>query len=716
VIFSLQEIMDAKERKVFNSRPLFYGFLALLVAIASARHIFVGKLDWILIVSFVLLAFLVYCLWAKKYIMLAIIFSVFAFGTGWFFVGLQTFEGSVYTDVCQVEGRVGDSIGESQYGNCLYVVLEDVKINGKTDKNIQLKIYVDDTAQIKQGDVLFFESKINNQKLFELGSFDFSAYRDKTPYEASVDIDNVSIVGSRLTIDEQFRLKAKSVLYKWMGERNGSVAFAVLFGDKSDIDSDIKTAYSETGIIHLLTVSGLHVSFLILLLGFVLKKCRVHGIWNFLVCFLFLTAYAWLCGFSPSVTRAGIMGLVLLSAKLSGKCYDGLNSVGLAGIVLLLIKPLFALDIGFLMSFFCVISIYVISPWLSNFLKKIFPKKVAEAFAISIATQIGILPFMGEIFSTLNFLSFFVNLIVVPFFSVLYPLLFVSLFLVLAMPFLGFVLKLSCWGFDFIFKIAEFFAQTKLKLTLEPINIVTTVLMFLFFYLISRFFMANKKVKAICSGCVLTLFAIVQIAFGLSTPAASITLACNYSDSVVMLTNSNGNTLFVGLGTFSFNRKLMNSNFVKTVDSLVLMNGKDISQDSVSALRCKSIYSLEENLSEGQISVKQEEVVLTGGFAFVYKFYGNDFVGLEISFDETQVFVLNEDNRYLSVEAIESVVSNNYDFVVLGTKDNFAQVLFNKCDKILTYYDNKHATASCQKDGNISYAINGNNLKRRVID
>jgi len=91
---------------------------------------------------------------------------------------------------------------------------------------------------------------------------------------------------------------------------------------------------------------------LITLLGFLLKKIRVRGFLNFLICFVFLGVYVYLCGFTPSVLRAGVMGLVLLATKLSGKCYDGLNSLGLSGIVILLISPLFALDVGFQMSFF----------------------------------------------------------------------------------------------------------------------------------------------------------------------------------------------------------------------------------------------------------------------------------------------------------------------------------------------------------------------------
>jgi competence protein ComEC len=205
------------------------------------------------------------------------------------------------------------------------------------------------------------------------------------------------------------------------------------------------------------------VSFLIALLGFVLKKLSTKGWLNFLICFAFLMLYAWFCGFSPSVVRAGIMGLVLLASTLTGKCYDNLSSVGFAGGLILLCSPLTALDVGFQMSVFCVVSIFVIAPVLSKWFGKALPKPIAVSMAVSISATIGILPFSAKIFSTLNLLSVFANLIVVPIFSVLYPLLFVFAFVAAILPFMGFLLKICNFSFDFIQLVSNFFAQNNYK-------------------------------------------------------------------------------------------------------------------------------------------------------------------------------------------------------------------------------------------------------------
>ena len=89
--------MNAK-KKLFHSRPLFYAFLALMFAVATSKFIFDGNLHYILFDVVILLVFLVYCLWAKSYKTLAVMLAVFAFGLGWYFVGMSTFEGKTFYD------------------------------------------------------------------------------------------------------------------------------------------------------------------------------------------------------------------------------------------------------------------------------------------------------------------------------------------------------------------------------------------------------------------------------------------------------------------------------------------------------------------------------------------------------------------------------------------------------------------------------------------
>lgn len=706
--------MDAKGKKIFHSRPLFYGFLALLLAISTSRYIFVGNLKYIIFILLIFACFFAYCVWAKRWISFIVISSIFLFGLGWFFVGQVTFEGKIYEGESQVIGRISDDVSYSVYGNSANVVLKDVYINGNKESNINLTIYIDSYDDFEVGDIIVFNAEVEKVSLFTLNNFNSFYYRDGTPYTSSVSSDDFVIQGNKLHFDESFRLKMKSLLYENMGETNGAVAFAVLFGDKTEVDDDIYQSYKTSGIIHLLTVSGLHVGFLITLLGFILKKCRVKGIYNFLICAICLTFYAYICGFAPSFMRAGIMGLVLLATKLSGKCYDNLNTLGLSGIIILLYSPLSALDIGFLMSFFCVLGIFVITPWLSKVLKKVFPKFVAESFAVSIGAQIGILPFMALIYSDLNLLTFFINLIVIPIFSVIYPVLFVSLFVTALLPFMGFLLKACGWGLGLIYNIADFFGNTSLFVQLEPFDIFLVAGVFLLFFLISKYFMASRKAKTICCSTIFVFCGILGGIYLIPTSVqASVTYGYNYSSSTVVLTNDSGESVIVDAGYSNYTKNLLSANNIKKVSTAFVLQKSSAYIDTMREIGVENLIRCDNGQGYPEdVLVNFDETGYIGGFTFEYKSFEERLIGLEISFDETKVFILRDLKQ--SEEALTSVSSENYDIVILGKHDDYAK--FFERSYVLTYYKNSLAQTSFVSNGNITCLIDGKNYKWRCVD
>ena len=487
--------MESQTKKLIHFRPFFYSFLILTLAIACAKFVFDGNVSYIILVCGVLAFLVTFCIWRRKIACLVILLIVFGFGIGWYFLGISTFQGKEYSGEYQIVARVSDDISYSEYGQSCNVVLKGVKINGNKAKNIYAKLSFEDKEEIKIGDIISFSAEVERVKPFQLGSFSSFYYRDNVGYSTEISSSQISILKNKMTIDEKIRQKVKTRL---SGTKNGAIMYAVLFGDKSDVSDDVKTAFANSGVVHLLTVSGLHISFLIALLGFVLKKCRVRGWANILVCAGFVVFYSFLCGFTPSVLRAGIMGLVLCMATAFGKRYDGLNTLGLAGILILLVKPLFALDVGFLMSFFCVFSIFALCPIFEKLFGKFLPKKVATGIAVSLSAQIGILPFALQISEGVNLLSVFANLLIVPIFSVVYPLLFVTTLLVLAVPIFGFFLKVSDFGFVVVCKLAEFFGQTRTIVNVEPFDVLTIAFGFLLVLSLSRFFMVGKRTKALC--------------------------------------------------------------------------------------------------------------------------------------------------------------------------------------------------------------------------
>ena len=710
-----------KASKILNSRPIFYGFLALLLAISTAKFIFEGNLKYIIFDALILVLVFAYCLWKKRFKILIFIFAIFTFGLGWFFVGMSSFVGREIKDTVNVVGRISDDIKMSYYDDDATVILKDVRVNSNKIGNIRLTI---SDFDLEIGDVISFTTKLDNVKMFELGTFNLSAYRDRTPYIAQVSSKDISVQGkNKIPFDEKCRMAVKSTLFKNMGKENGAYAYAILFGDKNELSSDIYNSFVYAGIVHLLTTSGLHVSFLIAILAFILKKLHLKIIPNLILCSGFLLFYSYLCGFTPSILRAGLMGLVLFFTRLSGKCYDNLNSLGFSGFLILLFSPLSALDNGFLMSFFCVLSIFMIAPFMIKYLKKIFPKFIAESFAVSISASLGILPFCGRIFANFNFLSFFVNLIVIPIFTIIFPIMFVFSFLCTFLPFLGFMLKLCNFGLDLIKNIADFFGQTKLQTNLKPIDIFVEAGFFITLFAFSGFIIVNKKFRKLIRLSLLVLCGFLYALTYVQLPVgSSIVYGFDGSYSTLILTNSSNESVIVDFGDEEYCQRLLNLLGVKNISTGFVLQKPTVLIDSAREIGVSNLIRCDEGQGyDEEVVYSPDATGVVGGFNFKYRFYGNTLIGLEIKFDETSVFVLRDRNT--TEKALQEISNVNYDFVVLGKHEIYAKY-FSK-SKILAYNENEVSQneteqnkffSTFQRNGNVKIDIIDKKYTRRCLD
>ncbi len=704
--------MEAQKKKLFHFRPLFFSFLFLTLAISCAKFLFAGKAFYIALVCSIFSILFIFCLCQKNFVYFVFLLAVFGIGIGWYFLGMSTFQAKSFSGQCQIVARISDSINYSDYGDTCNVILKDVKINGKKSKNIYARINFEDEGDFQVGDVISFTSEVSPVKAFQLEQFNSFYYRNSIGYTSEFAVNQISILKNELKLDEKIRQRVKS---KFFGLKNGAICYAVLFGDKSEIDDDMKEAFSSAGVVHLLTVSGLHISFLIALLGFALKKCKIRGWINLLICTSFVIFYAFLCGWTPSVLRAGVMGLVLALATASGKRYDGLSSLGLAGCIILLVKPLFALDVGFLMSFFCVFSIFALCTVLKKFFGKFLHKRIAEGLAISLSAQVGIFPFALKISEGTNFLSFFANLIIVPIFSVIYPILFVSTLLVLFMPFLSFLLKVCDFGFVAVCKLAEFFAQTKLSFEIEALNVLTISCVFLLIFLISKFFMTSKRTKAVCFSMLVCLACVcVTVPDFWQHPQAGVSICYEYSNGINLLTNNAGESVIIDVRSKNFTKKVLKSTNAKKVVAVFVLQNSKVSIETVRHLECENVIRTGsgEGYEEEKL-VGLEEAGKVGKFEYKYRSDQGKMIGLEFKFDGKRVLFARE--KYTKLEIFKNVGKESFDLVVLGKLQKCAPA-FEKTIKIAGFYEEIGVSSSFEKDGNVQFALKKNDFKWRCLD
>lgn len=196
----------------------------------------------------------------------------------------------------------------------------------------------------------------------------------------------------------------------------------IIFGYRADIPPDVKQSFFETGTIHILAVSGSNVVFVALvfytLFGFFrIPRRAIAG-----AAILGLVIYMLITGSSPSVVRATIMAVVVLCGTLFERKIDIYNSIGVAALILLLWNTNTLFDIGFQLSFSAVISIVYFYPRLTkliNFVPERLKRiKAVDAglklFAVSLAAQLGTIPFTVYYFNRTSIISFIANIPVVP--------------------------------------------------------------------------------------------------------------------------------------------------------------------------------------------------------------------------------------------------------------------------------------------------------------
>lgn len=689
--------------KIINFRYVFYPFLAFFLGIVVSRKLFAGDLETILLVVGLFAVTFGILIYRKAYKPLIVMFACFLVGNGFFFLGMTSFDVKEYSSKVAVVGRVSDDI--TDYGYYHKIILDEVKINGKSQNKITLNLKNCDEV-VKVGDIFAFESEVEKVKAFSLGNFNSTYLRSGVRYSAEVRYKDVVVSDGYVKFDESVRLAVKNQLYSHMSEKNAGISYAVLFGDKTEVDETVMDAYKLSGIIHVLTVSGLHVGFLISLVYFLLKLCRANKYVRFIVTTVFIFFYAYLCGFTPSVMRAGIMAIVLMLSKLLMRRYDSLNSLGTAGFCICLFSPLTALDMGFQMSFFCVAGILILSPTLTKVFAKFISYKIASLLALSISAQIGIMPILANFSVSVNILSVFANLIVVPAFSIIYPFLFLISMLSTFIPFLGHLLLLADYAFVAVNAVAIFFGTTNLYIGISPFKRAISALYFIALFAVGKFIMAKSLYKFFAF-CILSLVLTVTLGIYLIPAKAenSIYFIGNKTSKSIVLENDDGERLAVGDG-YWLNRYQSAYDITK-IEGFVALDY--LGEEDAEVLFEKGVQTLfgdwRNQDSPNMVVLEQNSWLSLGGFKIKFVAQDGTTLGVNISFDHYNIFVAREDKIDYNSHIMKEISPNIVFDDGLTSSDDF-----------LLITQKGGGDYSLTQDGNFKLLNNGDRWIKRGID
>ncbi|MBQ4537167.1 MAG: DNA internalization-related competence protein ComEC/Rec2 [Lachnospiraceae bacterium] len=288
------------------------------------------------------------------------------------------------------EGQEITVIGRVYQKNENYYYIDSIQIL-ETVVNLRQKKSIDDNLILErpQGSNALLGSVIVVRGTFETyaeatnpGEFDARTYYRSIGVGGL--LKNVKIVGTSKEYSElkeilhQLREYFVLRLYQIFPEKEASVMCAILLGEKSGLDKDLKDLYQRNGMIHILSISGLHISIIGMSLFKLLKKVGVP-IWLAAVCGgMILWLYGMMTGMGISACRAIGMYLIRMLGVCMGRTYDMMTAWGVVGVLMVVGNPYYLQHSGFLMSYASVLGIGVLFPVLQEIFKTVEVKTIEE--------------------------------------------------------------------------------------------------------------------------------------------------------------------------------------------------------------------------------------------------------------------------------------------------------------------------------------------------
>ena len=460
--------------------------------------------------------------------------------------------------------------------------------NNQNDRNDKNK--TSNNSELKCGDLIYGFGNFEKPSIRRnYKGFDYSQYlKTKNVYmickteknQLKVLKHNSLSVGKMWIINLQNKLKNNLNLL--LPNDTKGLANALLLGDSNFIDNEQKEIFSNANLMHILAISGMHITYIITFLNLIMKKCDNRKSKYFII--VFLIFFSRLTGGEPSVIRAVIMSCLILISKLFYRKSDTINNIAISGLFILLKNPYNILKLGFQLSFLGTLGIVIFNKKFSDIISKYeyiknskksnkirnskklnkisngkklnkIKKKIVEIILLSISANLLIAPVLAYNYNTISLIFLISNLLVTPILGIMsllgYTTIISSLFSlklskIISIPF-NWCLKI----FNIIAKLSSKISFLKLTIT-TPTIIYIIIYYFLILYIIFFYKKTHnqilKKVLTIC------MIIVLIIKFIPNTSKLKIYfIDVGQGDSTLIITESNKKILIDGGGSENSN-------------------------------------------------------------------------------------------------------------------------------------------------------------------
>jgi competence protein ComEC len=352
----------------------------------------------------------------------------------------------------------------------------------------KLLLYIGKEDKIQFGDKVRLLTTVEPiARLRNFGDFNFKDYYASKGIYMKAYPKGITILESKsgglvASLLHSCNLKVKDTIFTALPKTEAALLYGILTGSKSDIDQDVMQVFSLTGLAHILSVSGLHIGFLVLLLPYLLKPFKLNKQLHSILIFIIVLFYIVLIGAPVPAVRALLMLAVMLGGTILGKKYDLNASASCAALLLLVYNPLLIHDPSFIISFACIYSISFFHQPLNKSLR-FLPSLVRSSFALSISVWIGITPVLIHYFNYVSFINIFLNVLAVPIVFLITLAGFMAVAIGVVLPSIALFIFAACY---YLIKILYFISEKALLLPFSGTSIPSlSWYVYLIYYLIS---------------------------------------------------------------------------------------------------------------------------------------------------------------------------------------------------------------------------------------
>lgn len=354
-------------------------------------------------------------------------------------------------------GTVVSDKKEYEYRDA-YTVKVEYAYNQNTRKRINTKVLLklnkDNNSNLELGDKIILKGEFNkandrtNYKSFSYKEYlkSKSIYGEIESTYSEIQVvrkNNIDIISQ---ISNKFRQKIIENIKQILPEKTSNLTLGILIGYTDEMDEDLKASFKDASLSHMLAVSGSHISYIIVGVAFLIERMQLGKRTSKIITILVLIFFMFLTGFTPSVTRACIMGIIMMISGIVYRENDFICSICFSALLILIINPFTIYDAGFKLSFGGALGIVIFQKNIKLVITKRTKKQnkkrinsganynsiiileskktliinkikvfLVESLTVTIAAQIAIIPIIALDFNTIS-LTFFISNLLASFF------------------------------------------------------------------------------------------------------------------------------------------------------------------------------------------------------------------------------------------------------------------------------------------------------------